>query len=195
MLTGKAGMISDDQIIAGCKKGKRHAFNRLYQKYASTMMSICMRYSGSRSEAEDILQEGFIRIFKKINSFEGRGSFEGWLKRIMVNTAINYYKTNKKYRNHNSLDTESGQNLLSVNADEFIEDEGSFKQEELMKMINELPEGYRMVFNLYVFEGMTHQEISGILECSISNSKSQLSKARRYLRKQIEEKQKKSIRT
>lgn len=185
-------MISDDQIIAGCKKGKRHAFNMLYKKYASIMLGICMRYSRSRTEAEDILQEGFIKIFKKIDSFEGRGSFEGWLKRIIVNTAINHYKANKKYQNQDSLDTDKGRNLISVDNDEFIEDSGEFKQEELMQMINDLPSGYRMVFNLYVFEGMTHQEIAGIMDFTVSNSKSQLSKARRFLRKQIEQKQKKA---
>ena len=87
-------MISDDQIIKGCRKGKRHAFNMLYKKYAAVMLGVCMRYSRAKSEAEDVLQEGFIRVFKNIHSFEGRGSFEGWLRRIMVNTAINHFKSN-----------------------------------------------------------------------------------------------------
>ena len=184
-------MISDDQIIKGCRKGKRHAFNMLYKKYASVMLGICMRYSRNRPEAEDVLQEGFIRVFNNINSFEGRGSFEGWLKRIMVNTAINQFKAGKKHMIYDDIDTSSRAiAALSTTAGEEVY-EGDFSQEELLGMINDLPDGYRMVFNLFVIEEMSHKEIAAILEFSENTSKSQLSKARKWLRARIVEKQKK----
>jgi len=187
-------MISDEQIIKGCKKGKRNAFNMLYKKYASILLGVCMRYSSNKSEAEDILQEGFIRVFRKIESFEGRGSFKNWLIRIMVNTSINYYKANKKHMWDEQFDAENKEHAET----EYQEDDPlvtvyDHTADELMKMINELPDGYRMVFNLYVFEGMSHKEIAEIMEIAESTSKSQLSKARKYLRKKVEEKQKKTI--
>jgi RNA polymerase sigma-70 factor (ECF subfamily) len=184
-------MIPDDQIIDGCRKGKRQAFNSLYKKYAAVMLGVCLRYSRNRAEAEDVLQEGFIRVFRNINSFEGRGSFEGWLKRIMVNTAINHYKSSKKYANYQDIDTnESAMAEISTAA---IEEayEGEFSQEELLAMINELPDGYRMVFNLFVMEEMSHKEIANVMGFTENTSKSQLSKARRWLRARLDEKQKK----
>lgn len=186
-------MTSEEQIIKGCIKGKRHAFNMLYNKYASIMLGICLRYAQNKAEAEDILQEGFIKVFNKISSFEGRGSFEGWLKRIMVNTAINYYKANKKHQVHDSMDSQFGLDSIHANENEPFEMEQEIQQAELMQMINELPDGYRMVFNLYIFEGMSHQEISKIMEFTVSTSKSQLSKARKLLRLRIDELMKKKV--
>lgn len=186
-------MTSDEQIIKGCIKGKRHAYNMLYKKHASTMLVICMRYSHTRSEAEDVLQEGFIRVFSKIDSFEGRGSFEGWLKRIMVNTAINYYKANKKHQKHEQFDIDDISRPPLMSDSDYFDTDQEIKQEELMQMINELPDGYRMVFNLYIFEGMSHQEISEIMEFTVSTSKSQLSKARKLLRLRIDELMKKKV--
>jgi RNA polymerase sigma factor (sigma-70 family) len=97
-------MVSDDPLIHDCKKGKKQAFSLLYKKYASVLLGMCMRYTRNRQEAEDVLQEGFIKIFRKIDTYQGKGSFEGWLKRIMINTAINYYKKNKKFQLQESLD-------------------------------------------------------------------------------------------
>lgn len=178
-------MTSDDQLIEGCKDGKRHAFNMLYKKYAPLLLGVCLRYSGSKSEAEDVLQEGFIKVFKNIKGYEGRGSFEGWLKRIMVNTAINQYKLTKKHKHHEEINSDRG--VSDENDDGYIDVYGDFSQEQLMSMINSLPVGYRMVFNLYVFEGMSHKEISEIMDFQESTSKSQLSKARRLLRTRIQE--------
>jgi RNA polymerase sigma-70 factor, ECF subfamily len=187
-------MSSDEQIIKGCKKGKRHAFNMLYKKYASDMLGICLRYSRDKAEAEDVLQEGFIKVFRKIETFEGRGSFKNWLIKIMVNTAINFYKANKKHDRDEQFDVENKDHAEVEYYDEgSFEIDYDFKSEDLMQMINDLPDGYRMVFNLYVFEGMSHQEIAQIMEIAVSTSKSQLSKARKYLRKKVEEKQKKMI--
>jgi len=193
MITGKALMASDDRIINGCKKGKRRAFSLLYEKYADVLMLVCLRYSRNKAEAQDVLQEGFIKVFQKIESFEGRGSFEGWLRRIMVNTAINYYKANKKYQFQEEVDANSSHLAVYDNEDELLEVDYPVKPKMLMRMINDLPDGYRMVFNMYVFDGLTHKEIAGDLGVTESTSKSQLSKARKYLRLKIEEKQLKPL--
>lgn len=183
-------MLSDDQIVAGCRKGKHHAFNALYNKYAVKMLGVCYRYTKSKVDAEDVLQDGFIKVFHKINSFENRGSFEGWLRRIMVNTAINHYKAKKKYQTQ-EIDLNS-KNLLEVDdgEEEKIEMDTIIPQADLMKMLQDLPEGYRFVFNMYVIEGLKHHEIADELNISVNTSKSQLFKARRWLRQKIEERQK-----
>jgi RNA polymerase sigma-70 factor, ECF subfamily len=183
-------MISESQIIQGCKDGKHHAFNLLYQKYATTLMGICFRYAKSKMEAEDILQEGFVKVFKNIKTFEGKGSFEGWLKRIMVNTAINHNKKNKKFMFNEELGLNNKTLAEEVNeTDFFVEIEEVITQTELMRMIQLLPEGYRLVFNLFAIEGMMHQEISKMLDISINTSKTQLFKARRMLKEMIAERQ------
>ena len=186
-------MVSDDQIIYECRKGKRRAYSQLYQKYAPVLLGICIRYTHKREEAEDVLQEGFIKVFQKINTFEGKGSFEGWLKRIMVNTAINYYKSNKKYQLQEEYDVNNVNHTKSNQPDEIVELDGPINQEVLIGMINDLPVGYRLVFNMYVFDGMTHKEIALDLNVSEGTSKSQLSKARRHLKAKVEELQQKLI--
>lgn len=186
-------MLSDDQIVEGCKKGKRHAYSALYEKYAAVLLGVCYRYTNSKMEAEDVLQEGFVKVFNNIDSFESRGSFEGWLRRLMVNTAINHYKANRKNRMH-----DIGLNSKEVvkkheNEDESIEIEGVLPQAELIKMIQNLPDGYRVVFNMHVIEGLKHDEIAEELNISVNTSKSQLFKARRWLRQKIEERQKQAV--
>lgn len=181
-------MVSDEQIIKGCKKHKRRAFSLLYQKYGAVMLGVCVRYVRNRNEAEDVLQEGFVKIFKKIKTFEGRGSFEGWLKRIMVNTAINYLKSNKKFQLEEEFDANNLNHTIGKSDEELFEANAEVPQEELISMIDDLPTGYKLVFNMYVLEGMTHKEIAESLGCSLGTSKSQLSKARKYLRTKLEEK-------
>lgn len=183
-------MLSDDQIVVGCKKGKHHAFNALYNKYAVKMLGVCFRYSKSKEEAEDVLQEGFIKVFHKISSFENRGSFEGWLRRIMVNTAINHYKVKKKYQTQ-EIDLNSKNLVDHFDGDEeIIEMDVIIPHVDLMKMLQELPKGYQFVFNMYVIEGLKHIEIAEELNISVNTSKTQLFKARRWLRQKIEERQK-----
>lgn len=159
----------------------------LYQHFASPMLALCMRYFRNREEAEDVLQEGFIKIFQKISTFRQSGSLEGWVRRIMINQAINHLKARKLV----FLDTDP--HILG----NWIPEEGPseqgeqlFKHEELMKAIQALPPGYKVVFNLYVFEGYSHKEIAEELEISENTSKSQLSRARNYLRKILEERKK-----
>ncbi|MFK5855055.1 MAG: sigma-70 family RNA polymerase sigma factor [Bacteroidota bacterium] len=182
-------MVEENQIIEECKKGKHKSFGMLYKKYAPLMLGVCFRYSKTKDEAEDVLQEGFIKVFQKIKSFEGKGSFEGWMRRIMVNTAINNYKANNKHYYHDDIDQD---NNINLKVDELLpfEVDDNISKNQIVKLIQELPAGYQMVFNLYVIEGLTHQEIADELEVSINTSKSQLSKARKWLRNKILENKK-----
>jgi len=176
-------MMSEEEIIEGCKKGKRKAQDELYRRYSASMLGISMRYSTNVSEAEDALQEAFIRIFKYIVNFEGRreGSLSAWIKTIVVNTTLSHNRNNKKH--HYTEDIDDVQ--VGDDPEPFIEDEDNAKrqQQKVLKAIQQLPVGYRTVLNLYVVEGYTHKEIAEILEISENTSKSQLSKARRYLKK------------
>lgn len=175
---------ADQKIIEGCIKGKRRDQNRLYTKYAPALLGVCMRYSRNKDEAEDILQEGFIKIFMNIKSYRGEGSFEGWMKRIMVNTAITHNKQTLKHQYHTDID--EIEETHEIRAGGSHEPAGTqLPKEKLMNIIQNLPEGYKMVFNLYVFEQYTHKEIAQILGISENTSKSQLSKARKLLTSRI----------
>jgi len=178
-------MSVDEKIIEGCISGKRRAQNQLYQKYSPGMLGVCLRYSNNLAEAEDILQEGFIKVFKNIKNFRKEGSFEGWIRRIIINSAITYISKNKitfKEIDEDKMElteeTETNESYIPVDP------------EVLLKLIQNMPEGYRMVINLYVFEGYRHKEISEILNISESTSKSQLSKARKYLKNELEKQNK-----
>lgn len=173
----------EDHFIEGCINRDRGSFEQLYKRYAPVLMGICYRYSRSTSEAEDILQEGFIKIYNKIDTYKGSGSFEGWLKRIMVNTAINNYKSNLKHYFHEEIDDR----IIAEDDNLKIEIDESISKETLIKLIQELPAGYQLVFNMFAVDGLTHQEIADELNISVNTSKSQLFKARRQLRKRLSE--------
>lgn len=176
-------MIPDPKLIEGCLQGKRKAYALLYKRYAATMLGVCLRYGRNLAEAEDVLQEGFIKVFTNLAKFRQEGSLEGWIRRIMVNTAVDNY--NKQSRegfllnleeiNDMNLSDESGDGEEGLPA-------GDLTVDDLMKMIHHLPDGYRMVFNMYAIEGYSHQEIAETLNISINTSKTQLFKARRMLR-------------
>jgi RNA polymerase sigma factor (sigma-70 family) len=172
------------KIIEGCISGKRKAQNELYSIYSSLFYGICLRYAGNRTEAQDILQEGFIKIFSRIETFNHRGSFEGWMKRIIVNTALNYLRDHARERFFISFNDEA-----ETIPDEITQNESPepLPEETMLNLVQGLPGGYRMVFNLYVFEGHTHKQISELLEISENTSKTQLMRARLMLRKQIAE--------
>ncbi len=182
-------MISDDQIIGGCLDGKRKAYNLLYSKYAATMLGICMRYCQDRAEAEDVLQDGFIKVFTNISRYRKEGSFEGWIKRIMVNTAIDNYQKNLKHYHHASMEEIEDHTLLPGihDNDPLIPETQDIPKEKLMEFVQRLPDGYRIVFNLFAIEGFAHKEIALKLNISENTSKTQLMKARRQLRKQLSE--------
>ncbi len=138
-------------------------------------MAVCVRYTRSRAEAEDIFHEAFVKVFQHINTYQG-GSFEGWMRRIFVNMAINSYHKNRKYQDH--VDYAAIEDMSGTD-DNII---SSISSQELLGMINQLPEGYRLVFNLYVIEGFNHREIADMLSIAEGTSKSQLAKAKSYLK-------------
>jgi RNA polymerase sigma factor (sigma-70 family) len=176
-------MFDEEIILKGCREGKRTAQKQLYDKYVSSMLAICLRYSKSRDEAEDLIQEGFLKIFQNINTYRKHGSLEGWIKRIMINHALNQYKKNRKIPFAENVDLINESEILTL--DDEIENTDPVPAETLLAMIQSLPEGYRMVFNLYVFEGYSHKEISEAMNCSENTSKTQLMKARRHLQRKI----------
>jgi len=175
-------MTVDEKIVEGCIAGKRRAQKQLYEKYAPGMLGICLRYCKSIAEAEDLLQDGFIKVFKNIKQYRHEGSFEGWIKRIMINLAITHFNKSKiQFEEINegkieySDETSKDESFLPVN------------KEVLLDIIQNMPTGYKMIMNLYVFEGYDHQEISEILKISENTSKSQLSKARKYIKLKLKE--------
>lgn len=169
-------MTSDQDLIEGCKKGKHSAFEALYTKYAKRMMAIALRYANTTFEAEDIVQESFIKVFSKINEFESKGSFEGWLKRIVVNHSINnFHKTVKERAFEDSSEMEiADEKAVSVLSE--------LSNEELMSSLKLLPIGYRTVFNLFVIEGYSHKEIAELCKINEGTSRSQLAKAKILLK-------------
>ncbi|MFA6923742.1 MAG: RNA polymerase sigma factor [Bacteroidales bacterium] len=175
--------LDDKVLIEGCMAGKRSFETMLFDRYAPTMLVICMRYSRNKDEAEDIAQEGFVKIFLKIKDYKFEGSFEGWMKKIMVNTALNYHRDNLKHFFHKDID--EIEDKLEVEEENY--EEAILSEKELLEIIQSLPEGYRAVFNLYVFEEYGHKEIAEMLGITESTSKSQLFKARNYLKKKVNE--------
>ena len=167
-----------DSLLEGCKKGQRLAQEGLYKSVSSKMMGVCMRYAKNREEAEDILQMGFIKVFQKVADFRGEGSFEGWIRRIMVNTAIETYRKNLRSMNVVSIDEvyDQAQTTFDMNG---------LETKDLLNMVQELASGYRLIFNMYVIEGFSHKEISKELGITEGASKSQLSRARAILKEKI----------
>ncbi len=166
---------TEEEIINGCLKRKRRAQKILFERYHASLMGICMRYSKSKSEAEDVLLMGFTRIFKKINTYSGKGSFEGWMRKIIVNIAIDNFRRNNKYYFHEIVE-ESGYDLEYA---EYIPD--NLTLEVILKTIQSLPNGYRVVFNMFAIEGFSHKEIAEMMDISESTSKTQYLKARKKL--------------
>jgi len=169
--------VSLKTLIQKCKKRDVKSQSEIYHLYAGKLFALCLKYSKTHQEAEDNLQEAFITIFKKINQFKFKGSFEGWMKRIVINTAL------QTYRKKNIL------NLVEENLSEQVEvavDEDDISLDFLLKIIQELPERYQMVFNLYVLDGYSHKKIAEMLGVAEGTSKSNLSRARLILKEKIE---------
>lgn len=175
--------MTEKELIAGCLREDKHCQQVVFSRYAGKMMSVCLRYARHRMEAEDILQDGFVKVFKHLSSFQFNGSFEGWIRRIMVNTALKVCsKSAFKKENIGMEDYQDD----PVNPSIF----SKLSADEIMAMVSSLPEGYRIVFSLYVVEGYSHKEIGEKLEIGESTSRSQLVKARRILQKMVLEHQK-----
>ncbi len=174
-------MLSEEQLIERCIQKDRKAQKVLFERYSGLLLGVSMRYAKDRPEAEDILQEALLKIYAHIAEYSHRGSFTGWMKAVVVNTAITYYHRQKKHAWH--LD------IAEVNETEVegIELEScSFTRDELLSVIRSLPEGYRLVFNLFAVEGYKHREIAEMLGIDVNTSKSQYSRARRWIRERLE---------
>jgi len=167
-----------NDLMEGCRAGDRKMQELLYKQTASKMLAVCMRYAKDRMEAEDVLQMGYIKVFQKIKEYRGDGSFEGWIRRVMVNTAIESYRKNLRSLNVVEIDEAYEQPSTGF-------DFSQLGMQDLMKVIQKLADGYRMVFNMYVIEGYSHKEIAETLGISEGASKSQLSRARTILREEI----------
>ena len=173
----------DIQLIESCIKGNRVAQKVMYDRLASRMFSICIRYVGDRTLAEDILQEGFITLFTRLGSYKGVGSFEGWARRIFVTTALMYLRKKDALKMSDDLEQARG---LKTEMTSQIENIG---YQELMKIVMSLPAGFRTVFNMYAVEGYSHKEIAGILGISEVTSRTQYSRARALLQSKIKERE------
>jgi RNA polymerase sigma factor (sigma-70 family) len=177
-------MYSDKELIERCLENDPKAQEFLYKRFSRRMYGVCMRFARNTMEADDILQEGFIKVFTFLKDFRQEGSLEGWVRRTIVNTAINYYNSKQNEWNETSID--KADSYQSVNED-ILE---KISTADLLHLIQELPEGYRMVFNLYIIEGYNHQEIAEMLHISENTSKSQLSRARIALQERLKQRKK-----
>lgn len=180
--------IDEHELIKGCLACEEKYFKILYNNYYGKMLNVCMRYARDRDEAKDVLQDGFIKVFKSINQFDFKGSFEGWIRRIIVNTAINHYRKNTLRNITDYVDDEDLQKFEREKASIDI-DTVAYKVEPeiLLKLVQQLPSVYKMVFNLYVMEEHSHKEIAQMLDITESTSRSNLTKAKIKLKMAVEE--------
>jgi len=172
--------MTTEEIIAGCIKKDLHCQRVLYETYAPKMLGLCRRYVNDIESAEDILQDGFIKIFTKIDTYEGIGCFSGWIKKVFITTALEHIRKNNIMKFSISIDEISN---IKSDSDNLIL--SALTMNDLMTCISSLPIGYRTVFNLYAIEGYSHQEISDMLNISISTSQTQLLRARKVLQKTV----------
>ena len=170
---------SDDDLISGCRKNNRKSQEMLYRRYAGAMFKLCLIYENDRDRAKDILQEAFLKIFKNINSFDRKGLLKTWIKKIITNTAIDYYR---KY--HSNVQFVPIEKITQLCSNE--ESIASFlNTEDIISKVNSLPKGARMIFQLYAIEGYSHKEIARLLKISIGTSKSQINRAKQLLQQWI----------
>ena len=167
--------MTEEALLKGCLTNDAAAQRELYNKYSSKMLSVCYRYAHNREDAEDMLQEGFIKVFLQAHTFENRGAFEGWIRRIIVHTCINILKKNKKF--NESVD------IIHANGLQVREDTvpAIIQAKQVVECIRMLPIGYRTVLNLYAVEGFSHREIAGLLDIEESTSRSQYTRAKAML--------------
>lgn len=173
--------MSELALVKSCIEGDQRAQRKLFEMYAPKMMGVCLRYTKDVARAEDVMQDGFIKVFTKLTKYSGNGSLEGWVRRIMVNTALDHLRKENKFNANVSMDdveykVEFDGRILS-----------SLMEEDLLKLIREMPDGYRTVFNMFAIEGFSHKEIAKELEISVNTSKSQHSRAKAFLRNKLEE--------
>lgn len=176
----------DDEIVSGCLNRDMKSQKALYQHFSSSMYSVCLRYSNTKEDAKDILQDGFVKVFSKLEQYTGKGSLEGWMKRIFINTALEHYRVNKVYQQQSDVEEAYSVSVKSVAI-------GQITQKEILNVLNQMAPGYRTVLNMFVIEGYGHAEIAEIMGISEGTSKSQLSRARAIFIQTWEKLQKEKI--
>jgi len=170
--------ITDSDLIQGCIDGDPRMQEELYRKFSPKMYAVCLRYAGNNDDAQDLLQDGFIKVFRNLTKFRNEGSFEGWMRRVFVNTSIEHYRRKVHL------------NSISEQEERIIEDASvsvldQLAERDIVQLVRELSPGYRAVFNLYVIEGYSHKEIADMLQISEGTSKSRLARAKSILQKKV----------
>ena len=171
--------MTDEELIRGCLKEDESAQRELFRRYAGKMLAVCQRYARNSMDAEDIIQDAFIKVFDKIRQFKFEGSFEGWIRKIVVNTALKKYTVIRYDKEVSGYEIGDRDSTMEASANSHL------GEKELLGLINKLPDGYRLIFNLYVIEGYQHEEIAQLLKIQPGTSRSQLVKARNMLKNQI----------
>lgn len=183
--------MSDKGLAERCKAGDRAAMRELYERYYSPMLGVCLRYAANYADAEDFVQDGFIKVFNDIRTFKGKGSLEGWIRRVMINSVLMKLRKTKKEYAHDDMETA----MDEATEEPMSEDDGEnneidildFSQQEAIGIVQTLPEGFRKVLNLYVIDGYKHREIAKMLDISVGTSKSQLNRARKLMKQKLTE--------
>ena len=171
-------------ILDQCIRGDRMAQKALYQQYKNKMFVLCLRYANSREDAEDILQEGFIKVFRDLHQYKGMGSFEGWIRKVVLNAALQYIRRQKQLNLQITSDFDHWENILTTDTEDEPFDRELVKK--ILHLMQKMPIGFRTVLNLYVMEGYSHQQIADELGISVGTSKSQLNRAKAFLRELVE---------
>lgn len=169
---------TETQLIAALKRGESRAHKVLYERFSGKMLAVCTRYCANKDDAEEVMLDGFMRVFEKIQQFREDGSFEGWIRRVMVTESLMFLRKNKQWRQEIPIEE------MQVEPD-YAWADTSLNENDLLRVINQLPDGYRTVFNLYAIEGYNHAEIADMLGISEGTSKSQLSRARLLLQANV----------
>lgn len=173
--------MNESDLIKACIAKDPRAQRMLYEQYAGKMLAVCQRYCSSTEEAEDAFHEGFLKVFSKINDYKHDGAFGGWIRRIMVNTVLDQLRKGKKHLFHEDIEEVLD---LTAQSESPLD---ALSAKELLKILEKLPEGYRVIFNMFAIEGYSHKEIAEHLNVTISTSKTQFLRARMYLKKRLEE--------
>jgi RNA polymerase sigma-70 factor (ECF subfamily) len=172
--------IVETDLIKGCLSGDSRMQEELYNRFASKMYAVCLRYSNNSEDAQDLLQEGFIKIYKNLDKFRAEGSFEGWIRRVFVNTSIEHYR-----RKVNLISTSEREDIMVVDSSWNALDK--LGEKDIITLVQDLSPGYRTVFNMYAIEGYSHKEIGSMLGISEGTSKSQLARAKGILQKKVQQ--------
>ncbi|GAB3034953.1 RNA polymerase sigma factor [Spirosoma pulveris] len=176
-MSNAPNILALNDLLAGCLRNQRKSQELLYKQFYGYAMSVCLRYAPTREGALEVLNDGFLKVFTRLDQYDSTQPFKGWLRRILINAAIDHYRQEVRHHNHEAVE-QVEQTVATESADAF----GQLAHEELMGLVQRLSPAYRLVFNLYVMDGFTHEEIAGQLGISVGASKSNLARARENLR-------------